>query len=99
MVWKNPQVESYDLAELADTIKAKAYSYYQHYEMLNWANSNPVGSTTTFYNVYLNESFAASVQCKYICRAAAGPVLLMLGTYYIIDKWGQLRITYPPNYW
>ena len=98
MVWKTPQVEAYDLTELASTIKAKAYSYYQHYEMLNWANSAPAGSTTTFYNVTLQDSYAESVQCKLVCRGYSGPVLLMLGTYYVINKLGQLRVTWPPHF-
>ena len=98
MVWKTPQVEAYDLTELASTIKAKAYSYYQHYEMLKWANSAPVGSTTTFYNVTLQDSYAESVQCKLVCRGYSGPVLLMLGTYYVINKLGQLRVTWPPHF-
>ena len=98
MVWKTPQVEAYDLTELASTIKAKAYSYYQHYEMLNWANSAPVGSTTTCYNVTLQDSYAESVQCKLVCRGYSGPVLLMLGTYYVINKLGQLRVTWPPHF-
>ncbi len=98
MVWKTPEVEAYDLSELASTIKAKAYSYYQHYEMLNWANSAPVGSTTTFYNVTLQDGYAESVQCKLVCIGYSGPVLLMLGIYYVINKSGQLRVTWPPHF-
>ena len=96
MTWINPVVEEYDLAELSNSIKAKAYSYYQHYEMLNWANQAGVGSSRYFYDININGTWQHSVECKVVGNSYLGPVVLILGVYYLILNTGELKVT---NYW
>lgn len=89
MVWRNPEIETYDLNELSNVIKAKAYSYVAEATIEAWVAGQPTAAKTfynvTLYNETLSESFTGTYVVTYAYTSLAKAFVIVGGvTYYVL---------------